>query len=244
MVQADADIMLIDEVLAVGDAAFAQKCMDVFHERRRAGKTIVLVTHDMATVQSLCHRAMLLARRRAALHRRARGRRAALLPRCNFAGASQRPAARRAGAKVVDVNARVVDARLRDARAADERSRRASRSRSTSLLEAAPASSTRPSFVFHVRNADGQVGLRAHARRSASASRPGRRRAARGRGREPARAGPLLARRATCARSARRAAWRCRACGCCTFVVDGRRRGPAWSRVRADVEAVLERERP
>jgi ABC-type sulfate/molybdate transport systems ATPase subunit len=52
--------MLIDEVLAVGDAAFAQKCMDVFHERRDAGRTIVLVTHDMATVQLLCHRAMLL----------------------------------------------------------------------------------------------------------------------------------------------------------------------------------------
>jgi ABC-type polysaccharide/polyol phosphate transport system ATPase subunit len=60
MVQADADIMLIDEVLAVGDAAFARKCMDVFHERRRAGRTVVLVTHDMATVQALCHRAMLL----------------------------------------------------------------------------------------------------------------------------------------------------------------------------------------
>jgi ABC-type polysaccharide/polyol phosphate transport system ATPase subunit len=60
MVQADPDVMLIDEVLAVGDAAFAQKCMDVFHEKRRAGKTIVLVTHDMATVQSLCHRAMLI----------------------------------------------------------------------------------------------------------------------------------------------------------------------------------------
>jgi ABC-type polysaccharide/polyol phosphate transport system ATPase subunit len=60
MVQADADIMLIDEVLAVGDAAFAQKCMDVFRERRRAGKTIALVTHDMATVQSFCDRAMLI----------------------------------------------------------------------------------------------------------------------------------------------------------------------------------------
>jgi ABC-2 type transport system ATP-binding protein len=60
MVQADADIMLIDEVLAVGDAAFAQKCMDVFHERKRAGKTIVLVTHDLGTVQSMCHRAMLI----------------------------------------------------------------------------------------------------------------------------------------------------------------------------------------
>ncbi len=60
MVQADADIMLIDEVLAVGDAAFASKCMDVFHERRRAGKTLVLVTHDMESVQALCDRAMLI----------------------------------------------------------------------------------------------------------------------------------------------------------------------------------------
>ena len=60
MVQADADILLIDEVLAVGDAAFAQKCMDIFRERRARGKTVVLVTHDMATVQSFCDRAMLL----------------------------------------------------------------------------------------------------------------------------------------------------------------------------------------
>jgi ABC-type polysaccharide/polyol phosphate transport system ATPase subunit len=60
MVQADADIMLIDEVLAVGDAAFAQKCMDVFQQKRDAGKTLVLVTHDMATVQNFCDRATLL----------------------------------------------------------------------------------------------------------------------------------------------------------------------------------------
>jgi ABC-2 type transport system ATP-binding protein len=60
MVQADADIMLIDEVLAVGDAAFAQKCMDVFREKRAAGRTLVLVTHDMATVQAFCDRAMVL----------------------------------------------------------------------------------------------------------------------------------------------------------------------------------------
>jgi ABC-type polysaccharide/polyol phosphate transport system ATPase subunit len=60
MVQADADVMLIDEVLAVGDAAFAQKCMDVFHQRRQAGKTVVLVTHDMTTVQELCDRAMVV----------------------------------------------------------------------------------------------------------------------------------------------------------------------------------------
>jgi ABC-2 type transport system ATP-binding protein len=60
MVEADADIMLVDEVLAVGDASFAQKCMDVFREKRRTGRTIVLVTHDMATVQSFCDRAMLI----------------------------------------------------------------------------------------------------------------------------------------------------------------------------------------
>ncbi len=60
MVEADADVMLIDEVLAVGDASFSQKCLSVFRERREAGRTIVLVTHDMATVQSFCDRAMLI----------------------------------------------------------------------------------------------------------------------------------------------------------------------------------------
>ena len=80
MVEADADIMLIDEVLAVGDAAFAQKCMDVFREKRQAGKTLVLVTHDMATVQGFCDRAMLLHDGQPAIHRRPRGSRAALLP--------------------------------------------------------------------------------------------------------------------------------------------------------------------
>jgi ABC-2 type transport system ATP-binding protein len=60
MVGADADIMLVDEVLAVGDAAFAQKCTDVFRDKRAAGKTLVLVTHDMAAVQAFCDRAMLI----------------------------------------------------------------------------------------------------------------------------------------------------------------------------------------
>jgi ABC-type polysaccharide/polyol phosphate transport system ATPase subunit len=60
MVEARADVMLIDEVLAVGDASFSQKCMEAFRELRDAGRTIVLVTHDMATVQSFCDRAMLI----------------------------------------------------------------------------------------------------------------------------------------------------------------------------------------
>jgi len=60
MLEADADILLIDEVLAVGDASFQQKCADVFVEMRDSDKTVVLVTHDMASVEKFCHRAMLL----------------------------------------------------------------------------------------------------------------------------------------------------------------------------------------
>jgi hypothetical protein len=58
----DADVLLIDEVLAVGDAAFQQKCFDVFYRLKDEGKTIVFVTHDMPAVQRFCDRAMLLER--------------------------------------------------------------------------------------------------------------------------------------------------------------------------------------
>jgi ABC-2 type transport system ATP-binding protein len=61
MLEADADVLLIDEVLAVGDASFQQKCADAFHSMKEEGKTIVLVTHEMASVEEYCHRAMLLA---------------------------------------------------------------------------------------------------------------------------------------------------------------------------------------
>ncbi|HTR76433.1 MAG TPA: ABC transporter ATP-binding protein [Solirubrobacterales bacterium] len=61
MLEADADVLLIDEVLAVGDASFQQKCADAFHQMKTEGKTIVLVTHEMASVEAYCHRAMLLA---------------------------------------------------------------------------------------------------------------------------------------------------------------------------------------
>jgi ABC-2 type transport system ATP-binding protein len=60
MLQVDADILLIDEVLAVGDAAFQQKCADAFHRMKAEGKTIALVTHEMSTVEAYCHRAMLI----------------------------------------------------------------------------------------------------------------------------------------------------------------------------------------
>jgi ABC-2 type transport system ATP-binding protein len=60
MIQSDAEILLIDEVLAVGDAAFQQKCADVFHEIRDSDRTVILVTHDMSAVEHYCHRAILL----------------------------------------------------------------------------------------------------------------------------------------------------------------------------------------
>jgi len=60
MIQADADILLIDEVLAVGDASFQQKCFDVFQGLKDAGKTMLFVTHDMGAVQRFCDRALLI----------------------------------------------------------------------------------------------------------------------------------------------------------------------------------------
>ena len=60
LTQVDADVLLIDEVLAVGDAAFQSKCFEVFRQLNAAGKTIVLVTHDMGSVVRLCDRALLL----------------------------------------------------------------------------------------------------------------------------------------------------------------------------------------
>jgi ABC-type polysaccharide/polyol phosphate transport system ATPase subunit len=64
MIQVDADVLLIDEVLAVGDAEFQQKCHDEFNRLRDEGRTVLLVTHDMPAVQRFCDRAMLLERGR------------------------------------------------------------------------------------------------------------------------------------------------------------------------------------
>ncbi len=60
MTQVDADVLLIDEVLAVGDASFQQKCFDAFARLHAEGKTIILVTHDMPAVEAHCDRAILL----------------------------------------------------------------------------------------------------------------------------------------------------------------------------------------
>jgi ABC-type polysaccharide/polyol phosphate transport system ATPase subunit len=61
-IQADAEILLMDEVLAVGDARFQEKCFDVFSEHKRHGRTIVLVSHDLSSLSNYCDRVLLLQR--------------------------------------------------------------------------------------------------------------------------------------------------------------------------------------
>ena len=56
----DPEILLIDEILAVGDAAFQQKCFDRIHEFRRQGKTLVCVSHASGMVQHFCDQAIWL----------------------------------------------------------------------------------------------------------------------------------------------------------------------------------------
>ncbi len=59
-IRADADILLIDEVLAVGDASFQKKCYDYFFELKKAGKTVIFISHDMDAVRTYCDRVMVL----------------------------------------------------------------------------------------------------------------------------------------------------------------------------------------
>jgi lipopolysaccharide transport system ATP-binding protein len=54
------EILIMDEVLAVGDATFQQKCLDKMHEIRRQGRTIFFVSHNLPAVTRLCKRAVLL----------------------------------------------------------------------------------------------------------------------------------------------------------------------------------------
>ncbi|HEY8886544.1 MAG TPA: polysaccharide ABC transporter ATP-binding protein [Candidatus Microsaccharimonas sp.] len=59
-IKAQGDILLLDEVLAVGDSAFQQKCFDYFEQLKKEKKTIIIVTHDMGAVQRFCNRAMII----------------------------------------------------------------------------------------------------------------------------------------------------------------------------------------
>ena len=57
----DPDVLIVDEVLAVGDAAFQKKCINAMHELRGGGRTVLFVSHNMAAVENLCTRGIWLA---------------------------------------------------------------------------------------------------------------------------------------------------------------------------------------
>lgn len=65
-VQSYADILLMDEVLAVGDATFQARCLDVFTKFKREGKTIILVSHDLSSIRQYCDRVLLMEKGRLA----------------------------------------------------------------------------------------------------------------------------------------------------------------------------------
>ena len=59
-VHTDPEILLVDEILAVGDASFQAKCLAKMHDYREQGRTIIIVTHALETVKSFCQRAAYL----------------------------------------------------------------------------------------------------------------------------------------------------------------------------------------
>jgi ABC-type polysaccharide/polyol phosphate transport system ATPase subunit len=63
-IQVDAEVLLVDEVLAVGDASFQRKCFDEFERLRAENRTILFVTHDMNSIERFCDRAILIERGR------------------------------------------------------------------------------------------------------------------------------------------------------------------------------------
>lgn len=59
-IKAKNEVLIFDEVLAVGDEAFQRKCLDVFEQYKAEGQTVILVTHDMSQVRRFCNRAVLI----------------------------------------------------------------------------------------------------------------------------------------------------------------------------------------
>lgn len=59
-IKAQGDVLVLDEVLAVGDEAFQRKCYQYFAELKRDKKTVILVTHDMSSVQRFCNKAIMI----------------------------------------------------------------------------------------------------------------------------------------------------------------------------------------
>ena len=154
MIQSDADVLLIDEVLAVGDAAFQQKCFDFFREAQEAKKTVVLVTHDMATVQAFCDRAMLLhdgARRYLGDPEEA-GRR---YYRLNFGGAEAGLQEEEQAGSFWDVHARAIEAWFENEKGERITNVELGSPFFLNVVIEARRDLERPVFGFHFKNAEG-----------------------------------------------------------------------------------------
>ena len=147
----DPDVLLVDEVLAVGDEAFAHRCLEKFSEFERSGKTLLFVSHDLPLVAARCRRAIWLERGRIAADApaaeavaRYRERVAAEEARTRFAS----PASGGSGPGIGSGRARLEGVRLLDAAGREARRLRSGEPASVELsVEAADALSD---FVFGV----------------------------------------------------------------------------------------------
>jgi ABC-2 type transport system ATP-binding protein len=237
MVEADADIMLVDEVLAVGDASFAQKCMDVFRDRRAAGRTLVLVTHDMATVQGFCDRAMLI--HDGELRYVGDAEEAALrYYRLNFGGHDGTHAG---PGGVPDVNVRVVDAWLENA--AGERVENVEQGEPIGIgvIFEARHDLAAPVFGFHFLNADSVTlfGFNRALERADDRLAAGQRVRISGRIENPLLPGRYFV-NCWISRNRNQGDLALHVVRLLDFVVYGTRPGPGSVAVRADVDAVVE----
>jgi ABC-type polysaccharide/polyol phosphate transport system ATPase subunit len=150
-IQVDAEILLVDEVLAVGDAAFQQKCFDVFARMRDEGRTIVFVTHDMGALNRFCDRALLLERGRTILLGEPRDVADRYLE-INF-GRTEQPAASESG-RDGDGDARVVEAWMEDEQGQRQTSLAQGRSLTLKARVRFMVDVEHPSASVHILNAD------------------------------------------------------------------------------------------
>jgi ABC-type methionine transport system ATPase subunit len=149
-VHVDADVLLLDEVLAVGDAAFQQKCYAYFDQLRESGRTVILVTHDKALVERFCDRVLLLHRGRVVEI----GEPRAVLRRYSEIIATERPLASESGA--VAVRARL-DGWFEDALGTSVRSVKQGEDCALCLLVSPEIPVEAPVVTIAIENDDGQA---------------------------------------------------------------------------------------
>jgi ABC-2 type transport system ATP-binding protein len=150
MTHVDAEVLLIDEVLAVGDASFQRKCFDAFARLHAEGRTIVLVTHDMSAVERHCDRALLLEGGRIETMGEPDGVARRYLE-LNFGRA---PAAA-PGADSVSHDARVVEARVADSNGEPASGFAQGEEITLEIVVEALRRLSEPVFGFQIVNADG-----------------------------------------------------------------------------------------